>query len=156
MQKKRVRLVKYPEFCDALHSKGPTPERPVSLRQVKAHDWHPPKGLFRCDEPLFDWLLAPFSNEDKDAFMQFNAKLNSHSKTQFKSFDCSIMELSDDIAYGIHDLEDAIVMDMVDKHHFVEDVTTPLKALDVPWLSDKIEVLTNKLFSAAHHERKMP
>jgi len=45
-------------------------------------------------------------------------------------------------------------MDMVDKHHFVEDVTTPLKALDVPWLSDNIEVLTNKLFSAAHHERK--
>ena len=147
-------LVKYPNFIDALHSKGPTPERPVSLRQVKAHDWHPPKGLFRCDEPLFDWLLAPFSNEDKDAFMQFTAKLNAHSKTQFKSFDCSIMELSDDIAYGIHDLEDAIVMDMVDKHHFVEDVTTPLKALDVPWLSDNIEVLTNKLFSAAHHERK--
>ena len=147
-------LVKYPNFIDALHSKEPMPERPASLRQVKAHDWHPPKGLFRCDEPLFDWLLAPFSNEDKDAFMQFTAKPNTHSKTQFKSFDCSIMELSDDIAYGIHDLEDAIVMDMVDKHNFVEDVTTPLKALDVPWLSDNIEVLTNKLFSAAHHERK--
>ena len=30
-------------------------------------------------------------------------------KTQFKSLDCSIMELADDIAYGVHDLEDAIV-----------------------------------------------
>ena len=87
---------------------------------------------------MFDWILAPFSHNDKQRFMQFNAKQNGHSKTQFKSFDCSIMELSDDIAYGIHDLEDAIVMDMVHKHHFVDDVTLPIKTLDVPWLSKNI------------------
>ena len=34
-------------------------------------------------------------------------------KTQFKSLDCSIMELADDIAYGVHDLEDAIVTGVV-------------------------------------------
>ncbi|BFT30523.1 anti-phage deoxyguanosine triphosphatase [Alteromonas sp. D210916BOD_24] len=147
-------LVKYPNFIDTLHSSTVPPKRPLSLRQVKADEWHPPKGLFRCDEPLFDWLLAPFSQRDKDRLMQFSTKENGHSKTQFKSFDCSIMELSDDIAYGIHDLEDAIVMDMVHKHHFVDDVTLPIKALDVPWLSQNIEKLTDKLFSAKHHERK--
>ncbi len=147
-------LVKYPNFIDTLHSSAAPPTRPLSLRQVKADEWHPPKGLFRCDEPLFDWLLAPFSQRDKDRLMQFAAKENGHSKTQFKSFDCSIMELSDDIAYGIHDLEDAIVMDMVHKHHFVDDVTLPIKALEVPWLSHNIEKLTHKLFSAEHHERK--
>lgn len=147
-------LVKYPNFIDTLHSSAAPPTRPLSLRQVKADEWHPPKGLFRCDEPLFDWLLAPFSQRDKDSLMQFAAKENGHSKTQFKSFDCSIMELSDDIAYGIHDLEDAIVMDMVHKHHFVDDVTLPIKALEVPWLSHNIEKLTHKLFSAEHHERK--
>ncbi|GFD88968.1 deoxyguanosinetriphosphate triphosphohydrolase-like protein [Tenacibaculum sp. KUL152] len=147
-------LVKYPNFIDTLHSQSTLPERPISLRRVKAEDWHPPKGLFRCDEPLFDWLLDPFSQTDKDYLMQFSTRENGHSKTQFKSFDCSIMELSDDIAYGIHDLEDAIVMDMVHKHHFIEDVTLPLIALDVPWLSNNIETLTHKLFSAQHHERK--
>lgn len=147
-------LVKYPNFIDTLHSSAAPPTRPLSLRQVKADEWHPPKGLFRCDEPLFDWLLAPFSQSDKDRLMQFAAKEKDHSKTQFKSFDCSIMELSDDIAYGIHDLEDAIVMDMVHKHHFVDDVTLPIKALEVPWLSHNIEKLTHKLFSAEHHERK--
>ena len=147
-------LVKYPNFLDTLHGNMAMPARPASLRQVKADEWHPPKGIFRCDEPLFDWMLAPFSHNDKQRFMQFNTKQNGHSKTQFKSFDCSIMELSDDIAYGIHDLEDAIVMDMVHKHHFVDDVTLPIKALDVPWLSKNIEALTNKLFSSQHHERK--
>lgn len=147
-------LVKYPNFLDTLHSTCEPPAKPLSLRKVKASDWHPPKGLFRCDERLFDWLLAPFNNEDKSRFTQFVNKPNAHSKTLFKSFDCSIMELSDDIAYGIHDLEDAIVMGMVHKHRFVDDVTLPLSKLDIPWLSENIEKLTDKLFCHEHHERK--
>ena len=147
-------LVKYPNFINTLHTKYLPSSKPKSLRQVKADDWHPPKGLFQCDKPLFDWLLAPLNSDDKHLFMQFTGSVNAHSKTCFKSFDCSIMELADDIAYGIHDLEDAIVMDMVHKAHFVEDVTIPLNALSIPWLSDNIESLTTKLFSHAHHERK--
>jgi dGTPase len=147
-------LVKYPNFIDTLHTSKAAAPRPLSLRQVKADDWHPPKGLFRCDEPLFDWLLAPFSNNDKDKFMSFTPRDATHSKTRFKSFDCSIMELADDIAYGIHDLEDAIVMDMVERDAFDRDVTIPLKAIGVPWLSQNITVLSEKLFSHQHHERK--
>lgn len=147
-------LVKYPNFIDTLTTPNVMGERPASLRQVKASQWHPPKGLFRCDEPLFDWLLAPFSASDKDKLMSFNQFDNKHSKTRFKSFDCSIMELADDIAYGIHDLEDAIVMDMVNRQDFISDVTLPLKSLEIKWLSDNIDELTDKLFSKAHHERK--
>ncbi|MBU3022734.1 anti-phage deoxyguanosine triphosphatase [Aestuariibacter sp. A3R04] len=147
-------LVKYPNFIDALHSDGARPEKPRSFRQVKADLWHPPKGLFRCDEPLLDWLLDPFSLDEKSRFMSFKNNAGGHSKTCYKSFDCSIMELSDDIAYGIHDLEDAIVMGMVHKHHFVQDVTLPLREMAIPWLSEHIEGLTNKLFSSEHHERK--
>jgi dGTPase len=147
-------LVKYPNFIDSLTAPKVYGERPASLRQVKASQWHPPKGLFRCDEPLFDWLLAPFSASDKDRLMSFNQFDTKHSKTRFKSFDCSIMELADDIAYGIHDLEDAIVMDMVNRQDFISDVTVPLKTLEIKWLSDNIDELTDKLFSKAHHERK--
>lgn len=147
-------LVKYPNFIDALLNDNATPAKPQSFRQVKADLWHPPKGLFRCDEPLFDWLLDPFNADDKSKFTRFKSKEKGHNKTCFKSFDCSIMELSDDIAYGIHDLEDAIVMGMVHKHHFEEDVTLPLREMAVPWLSKNIESLTHKLFSNEHHERK--
>ena len=64
-------LVKYPNFIDALQNTHITPKQPANFRRVKADEWHPPKGLFRCDEPLFNWLLAPFSDADKTGFMTF-------------------------------------------------------------------------------------
>lgn len=147
-------LVKYPQFIDALTNPACHGQIPSSLRQVKSADWHPPKGLFRCDQPYFDWLLEPFSSSEVDTLMQFDRSDTRHSKTRHKSFDCTIMELADDIAYGIHDLEDAIVMDMVDKPLFIEQLARPLQQLEVPWLSAQAEDLAQRLFSPAAHERK--
>ncbi|WP_414830691.1 anti-phage deoxyguanosine triphosphatase [Alteromonas sp. H39] len=147
-------LVKYPNFIDTLSQNITYPTRPTTLRQVKASEWHPPKGLFRCDENLFEWLLAPLSQNDRDRFMSFKEKTGQAAKTRFKSFDCSIMELADDIAYGIHDLEDSIVMGMVNYADFISDVAEPLISLDIPGISEKALPLAEKLFSAQHHERK--
>ena len=147
-------LVKYPNFIDTLNNAATYGKRPSTLRQVKADDWHPPKGLFRCDEPLLDWLLAPFSHTDKDTLMKVDVHTTKHKKTRFKSFDCSIMELADDIAYGIHDLEDAIVMGMVNKQDFTHMVSLPLANLAIKGISDTLPALTDKLFSALNHERK--
>ncbi|MEW9799541.1 anti-phage deoxyguanosine triphosphatase [Alteromonas sp. CYL-A6] len=147
-------LVKYPQFIDTLTNSGICRKKPASLRQVKASDWHPPKGLFRCDQTHFDWLTASFSDADKNLLMSTVSKTGKHHKTRYKSFDCSIMELADDIAYGIHDLEDAIVMNMVRYQEFVADVVVPLSEMDVPWLSNEIAALGERLFSPEHHERK--
>ncbi|WP_373318444.1 anti-phage deoxyguanosine triphosphatase [Alteromonas salexigens] len=147
-------LVKYPNFIDALSESVVYPKRPASLRQVKASDWHPPKGLFRCDEPLLDWLLAPLPENDREQFMSYDSGLGKAGKTRYKSFDCSIMELADDIAYGIHDLEDSIVMGMVTRDDFSEQVATPLQALPVPALAALGQDLPERLFSEHHHERK--
>ncbi len=147
-------LIKYPNFIDTLTNTQLCGARPTSLRQVKASDWHPAKGLFRCDEALFAWLLEPLSGSDADQFMQFDSTADKHGKTRHKSFDCSIMELADDIAYGIHDLEDAIVMHMVSQEAFITEVAMPLENMGVPWLSDNVMALTDRLFSQHHHERK--
>ena len=147
-------LIKYPNFIDTLTNPAQCGKRPSSLRQVKASDWHPAKGLFRCDESLFNWLLEPLTATDASQFMQYSSANGKHSKTRFKSFDCSIMELADDIAYGIHDLEDAIVMHMVSQSEFIADVAEPLSNMAVPWLSEHCMVLTERLFSEHHHERK--
>ncbi len=147
-------LVKYPNFIDVLSDTVHYPQRPASLRQVKAKDWHPPKGLFRCDEPLLEWLLAPLPDADREQFMAFDASPGMPGKTRYKSFDCSIMELADDIAYGIHDLEDSIVMGMVTRDDFSEQVAAPLKALSVPALATIGQDLPQRLFSKHHHERK--
>ncbi|MFC3095571.1 deoxyguanosinetriphosphate triphosphohydrolase family protein [Alteromonas sediminis] len=147
-------LIKYPNFIDTLNRHTITEEADHSLRQVRASNWHPPKGLYRCDEAMFDWLLAPLSSSDKDSFMCIEEKAQGHAKTRSKSFDCSIMELADDIAYGIHDLEDAIVMGMVKQSAFEEAVVESIQNLNVPWLSEHIQRIPEKLFSHEHHIRK--
>lgn len=147
-------LVKYPNFIDTLSQGVSYPERPTTLRQVKAGEWHPPKGLFRCDENLFEWLLAPLDTGDRERFMSYDTEPGKAGKTRYKSFDCSIMELADDIAYGIHDLEDSIVMGMVNYADFTEQVAQPLHALNIPGVSEKALPLAEKLFSEHHHERK--
>lgn len=147
-------LVKYPNFIDNLQQPIINTDNNSSHRTIMAQQWHPPKGLYKCDEDMFDWLLAPLSLADKTLFTEYTTKSDGHCKTRFKSFDCSIMELADDIAYGIHDLEDAIVMGIVNQQQFYQEVTLPITELaDFP-LSHAISALTEKLFSNLHHERK--
>ena len=38
-------------------------------------------------------------------------------KSAYHSFDCSIMDIADDIAYGVHDLEDAIHLRLINPSH---------------------------------------
>lgn len=75
---------------------------------------HPPKCIYDSESSILEWVLEPFSNTDKDNFLTINPSKNSHNQTLFKSLDCSIMELADDIAYAVHDLEDAIKYKLID------------------------------------------
>lgn len=146
-------LIKYPNYLQQLNH-PPQGQEPQSHREVKASLWHPPKGLYECDKSAFEWLLNSFSNHDAQQFIQFDRTKDSHHQTIFKSFDCSIMELADDIAYGIHDLEDAIVMGIVNESQFNQEVAEPLLGLDIGWMNQNIMALSKKLFSQHHHERK--
>lgn len=138
-------LIKYPQILNKLQS-SIQPELPNSIRQLKADDWHPPKGLYQDDLEMIDWVLSPLSTADKELFQTSITKTNSHKKTLYKSLDCSIMELADDIAYGIHDLEDAIETNVVSQQDFVEQVIDKLKQLDDAWLQSYCETLAYKLF----------
>ncbi|MCW8108690.1 anti-phage deoxyguanosine triphosphatase [Alteromonas ponticola] len=146
-------LIKYPNFIDVL-THHQSAARPASLRKVKAEHGKPPKGLYRCDEALFNWLLEPLPDADKALFMNIHEYEDGHHKTRFKSFDCSIMELADDIAYGIHDLEDAIAMQMISFNDFIVGVADPVRGFEIPWLSNEIHLLSEKLFSRYQFERK--
>ena len=146
-------LVKYPNTIEVLSNTSPTTGQ--THRQVKASDWHPPKGLYQDDIDRFDWLLEPLSAEDRQLFCDYAVnQAGKHHKTRFKSFDCSIMELADDIAYSVHDLEDAIVMGIVTKDAFYNQVSQPILDGQESHLRSIIEKLTGQLFSDKHHERK--
>lgn len=146
-------LMKYPQILEQLTSseKHSTID---NFRQLKADEWHPPKGLYKDDEDIINWLLAPLSAKDKILFQQITTQENKHNKTRFKSLDCSIMELADDIAYGIHDLEDAIVTGVVNQNDFDSHVINKLAELDDSWLSEYCLSLTSKLFSEQHYLQK--
>lgn len=146
-------LIKYPQVIENLVHKKPNCA-PVHYRQLKASEWHPPKGLYSDDQDILDWILAPLTNKDRDLFQIVIEREGQHSKTQFKSLDCSIMELADDIAYGIHDLEDAIVTGVVNRNDFDEYVIKPLRAIGDSWLTEYSTSLTDKLFSEFHHKQK--
>jgi len=79
---------------------------------------------------------------------------NQHNKTQYKSLDCSIMELADDIAYGIHDLEDAIVTGVVNRESFEQHVVEQLNKLDDEWIVEISKTLSEQLFSQQPHQQK--
>ncbi|SUC10101.1 deoxyguanosinetriphosphate triphosphohydrolase family protein [Pasteurella canis] len=125
-------------------------------RYVKIMDWKPGKGIFRDDLAMFNWLLAPLNEHDKELFRQWQKVRSCASdilKTRFKSLDCSLMELADDIAYGVHDLEDAIVTGVVNRHQWQEAVEV-LKRSESDWVQKNIDMITDKLFSEQHYLRK--
>lgn len=105
---------------------------------------------------MFNWLLENLSENDRTLFCQFKKVRENPAEslhTRFKSLDCSIMELADDIAYGVHDLEDAIVTGMVNPHQW-QAAHFALKQIPSAWLHENIDSISQRLFSDKHFERK--
>jgi dGTPase len=101
-------------------------------------------------------VLEALSDHDKVLFKQMRGERSSpleHQKTRFKSLDCSIMELADDIAYGVHDLEDAIVMGIVNREQWQNAVASKLAECGDTWLEERITQLSENLFGT-HYQRK--
>lgn len=110
-------ILKYP----VNHAKVVAPELPVFVptlnKTIRVNDWLPPKAYFDSEQPEVDWLLSPFTKEDIQLFqsLKLSPLGNQHGKAAFHSFDCSIMNIADDIAYGVHDLEDAIHLRLISR-----------------------------------------
>lgn len=141
-------LLKYPVLQPALTA-PPDKTNPLCLAA-----WHPSKAIFAADSDILDWILAPLNAAERTAFQQTTLLPNSPwQKSRYKSLDASIMELADDIAYGVHDLEDAIVLGNLSLSQWHTYTAEPFSALDkVQHLA--LQQLAEKLFAKAHHLRK--
>lgn len=93
-----------------------------SIRIIDRHKSKPPKCFMDSETDVVDWILEPLSDSDKEKFTEVKAKAGKHGKTVHKSLDCSIMDVADDISYGVHDLEDAIELNLLTLNEFKEDV----------------------------------
>lgn len=123
-------------------------------RTIRINDWLPPKGYFDSEQPEIDWLLSPFSAADRELFQSLSVSPEGmkHGKSAFHGFDCSIMDIADDIAYGVHDLEDAIHLRLIQSMHL--DTVEFRQLLSETKLNKNQDRLLNALFDPALHLRK--
>lgn len=124
-------VVKYPVLFAEVAPDYPS--RPVSVPR-NLTPWHPPKCLHDDEADIRDWLLAPFSEADRDLFCapaqveKIEAGiLIKGLRAVHKSLDCSIMEIADDIAYGVHDLEDALAVGLLSPHKVAAELGDVLR-----------------------------
>lgn len=84
---------------------------------IKREIWCPPKCYYDSDEDIVNKLLKNLHCRDKEKFTSKTSKKskNKHDHSNYKTFDCSIMDIADDISYSIHDLEDTIFFNIINK-----------------------------------------
>jgi dGTPase len=98
------------------------PPNPVDGKSLVKADWKPPKCYLDIESDVVDWILAPLSPNDRDLFTSLAKEPTpeEHGKARYCSFDTTIMELADDIAYGTHDFEDAVALGLITREHWPE------------------------------------
>lgn len=115
-------VLKYPAPFSKMQNKEKIPElikNTSTIRIINRDLSTPPKCYFDSEHEVVEWIMLPFCESDRAHFQKFEEKISSHNKPIHKSLDCSLMDLADDIAYGIHDLEDVIALSLISQ----EDLT---------------------------------
>jgi len=83
----------------------------------------PPKCYLDCEQDVVEWLLEPLDPDERDNFQALETVPGKHQKPRHKSFACTLMDLADDISFGIHDLEDVLAMRLISRAAFEKHVT---------------------------------
>ena len=149
-------LLKYPVCLSEISAPYPA-DNGRNFRALKTEEWVPAKGIYDHDLALLNQVLAPLSESDQRLFKSFRPQKENdtgHKKSRYKSLDCSVMEIADDIAYGVHDLEDAIAMGFISKSLWQEKVAIQLAGITDFCLSGQLAEITDNLFSLQHFKRK--
>ena len=91
---------------------------PNSIKVIDRSASKPPKCFMDSEQDIVNWILAELSIADRTRFTSITSVKGKHRKTLHKSFDCTIMDVADDIAFGIHDLEDALELRLIGEEDF--------------------------------------
>jgi len=145
-------LVKYPALHRDLAVYEETAagaDNPLNLEGSR-----PPKCVLDDEAPVLDWILEPLSLSDREAFQAAVKVLGRHGRTIHRSFDASVMDLADDIAYGVHDFEDTLALRLVSFRQWQEAVAEQAAGLGDGELHARIDFYNAKLFSGDDRERK--
>ncbi|HHZ77897.1 MAG TPA: deoxyguanosinetriphosphate triphosphohydrolase family protein [Candidatus Lambdaproteobacteria bacterium] len=114
-------VLKYPVPYSRLYRKT-LPVADLTYEKLNFQQtWQPPKCYLDTEQDVLNWILFPLSASDKKNFCeQTSATKQIHGCSLHKALDTSLMNLADDIAYGIHDFEDGIVLRLLTQEHWQE------------------------------------
>lgn len=145
-------LIKYP----APYSKVALPKKNISsqITPLNLDDWHPPKCYLDEEHDIIKWIFKEIPQPDYELFSSTYEDIGHHRKTIFKSFDTTIMELSDDISYGVHDLEDGIALGLITSRMWDEDIIPIIETKPESEVAKHIDFYNHKLFDGTNKERK--
>lgn len=118
-------VLKYPVAYSLVRNPARMPrlaEGPTTIKMLDGQACKPPKCYHDSEQDVVDWILQALSDGDRTEFHSFALVPHKHGKPLHKSLDCSIMDAADDIAYGVHDLEDAIALGLVTREGFAAAV----------------------------------
>jgi dGTPase len=119
-------ILKYPVPYSKVFNPIQTPyldQTTTSIKVIDRKKSKPPKCYLDSENDVVEWIFENIQDDDIELFQEIETKESKHSKSKHKSFDCSIMDLADDIAYGVHDLEDAIALGLVIEKTFRKHIT---------------------------------
>ncbi len=113
----------------------------------------PPKCYLDDERDVVDWILKLLEEKDRVLLTtSLVTEAGKHSKTRFKSLDTSIMELADDISYGVHDLEDAVSLRLITERHWNETLKSFSNAIPTGVID--LDAIRTNLFSEHEHTVK--
>ena len=139
-------LSKYPTLYSTFKNSYPASSKESQEKFPKFSNYKPPKCIFDSEKEILDWMLKPFIKEDREKYCQIDKKTGKAKNFNFFS---SIVDLADDIAYGVHDLEDAIALKLVS----IKDLEEQEKELSFEGLNIEYQKMIQNLFSSK--DRKM-
>lgn len=147
-------ILKYPAaYKEVVRTKPP--EESSNRLQISWDNWKPPKCFLNDELEIVNWILEPFPDNDRSLFRKSFTKPQAeekHGKTEYSSLDTSIMTLADDIAYGVHDLEDAVALKLIDRDHW--DSIFRYKCNN-SWVNKfALQNVAKQLFSSEGYNRK--
>lgn len=109
----------------------------------------PPKCYYHSESEIIKWALEPFCFSDRIEFQKLQ-EVDGKLKPTHMTFDASIMECADDIAYSTHDLEDIVARRLVSEKLLMEKVET----IDLRGSSLEIDDFRN-LFKDSHERKRI-
>lgn len=146
-------VIKYPNTYSTLknYADKSRPDKPMSSN---FQAWSPPKCFFDEELDVFEWVCDAFSEADKERYRAFDLDTVMHHKTRYKSFDTSIMELADDISYGVHDMEDALSMKLISFKNWQDEVESKILHLVDNPIVETLDFYRKNLFSESSRDIK--